>query len=478
MLKPTFSKISLAVLLASCSLAQANFAHANTQQNQIAIETNQALANETYTLGVNAYLWGSTLVRMEQISRQYTDLSQTQADTSYRGPLNQFGHARRLSSPADTDMPTANRDTLYSSAILDLSQEPLVLSVPDVTDRYFVINMFDMWHNLFQYVGTRETGSLAKQFLIVPPGWKDDGTTPRNLNIIESPTSKVWLWGRTQVFGEQDYAAANTIQDKYTLTPLSVYSGQAKKPVKFKSLPPRPGKTDDPLRFFVELGEYLKANPLPERQQALAGQFAKIGLTTDQGFDRSAVTTAMKKTLIKAIEDGQKIVSAQAANPGNLEMKDGWVYTFALDSFGDDNAMRSLIAHPYLGGQGPKEAIYPMAATDAKGVPLNGQNDYTMKFDGEPPVGSFWSVTVYDAKSKLLVDNEIDRYNINDLTDINKNKDGSFEIHFSSDKPKGSEAQNWLPTPDGPFYVLARLYIPSKEVLDMSWTVPGLKKTN
>ena len=101
-----------------------------------------------------------------------------------------------------------------------------------------------------------------------------------------------------------------------------------------------------------------------------------------------------------------------------------------------------------------------------------------MKFDGEPPVGSFWSVTVYDAKSKLLVDNEIDRYNINDLTDINKNKNGSFKIHFSSNKPKGKDAKNWLPTPNGPFYVLARLYTPSKEVLDMSWTVPGLNKVN
>ena len=179
MLKHTLSKITLAVILASCSLTPINFAHANTSQNQTAVEVHQALAKETYTLGVNAYLWGSTLVRMEQISRQYTDMSQPLADTSYRSPLNQFGHARRLSSPADKDMPTANRDTLYSSAILDLSQEPLVLSVPDVTDRYFVINMFDMWHNLFKYVGTRETGSLAKQFLIVPPGWKNDGTTPR-----------------------------------------------------------------------------------------------------------------------------------------------------------------------------------------------------------------------------------------------------------------------------------------------------------
>ncbi|CAM4211492.1 DUF1254 domain-containing protein [Vibrio agarivorans] len=434
----------------------------------------QALHSETYNLGLSAYLWGSTLVRMEQISRQYTDVSKPQADTSYRAPLNEFGHARRLSTPADTDMPTANRDTLYSSAVLDLSQEPFVLEVPEVSDRYYVINMFDMWHNLFQYVGTRETGSLEKQFLIVPPGWDADGDIPRELNIIEAPTSKVWLWGRTQVLDDNNYANAHAVQDEYTLTPLSEYiSG---KPTSTQpELSPRAGDANDPLRFYHELATYLSDNPLDERQKAMAGQFKKIGLTKD-GFDSDSLSDAAKAELVRAIRDGQQIVMAQQANPANLEMKDGWVYTFALDAFGDDNSMRSLIAHPYLGGQGPKEAIYPMAATDANGQPLNGEQDYTMTFDGEPPVGAFWSVTVYDAKTKMLVDNPIKRYNINNLSDLEKNRDGSFTLHLSHQAPKDAAMKdNWLPTPDGRFYVLTRLYIPGKEVLNMDWTVPGLQ---
>ncbi|MCE2572382.1 DUF1254 domain-containing protein [Motilimonas eburnea] len=471
MLKPSFKTISLAIAL-SCAFA-VPVSYADTQGISLN-PIQQALHDEAYNLGLSAYLWGSTLVRMEQISRQYTDVSESQADTSYRGPLNKFGHARRLSTPDDTDMPTANRDTLYSSAVLDISLEPIVLEVPAVTDRYYVINMFDMWHNLFQYVGTRETGSLAKQFLIVPPGWQPNQNIPRELSVIEAPTTKVWLWGRTQVMGEHDYVKAHGVQDQYKLTPLGEYiTGQPSKVE--PALSPRPGLASDPLRFYVELGAYLADNPVNERQKAMLGQFAKIGLT-EQGFDASKLSDATKKALVNALKEGRKIVMAQQANPANLEMKDGWVYTFALDTFGDDNAMRSLIAHPYLGGQGPKEAIYPMAAVDAKGNPLTGANDYVMTFDQEPPVGSFWSVTVYDSQSKMLVDNPIDRYSISNLSDLTKNADGSFSLHLSHQEPQNkTQINNWLPTPKGRFYVLTRLYIPGKEILNMDWTVPGLQ---
>ncbi|MGF1722036.1 DUF1254 domain-containing protein [Vibrio kyushuensis] len=474
MFKTRFKPLTLSLVIAlGASLSFPSFAAATPPVPQLS-PVEQALMNETHNLGVSAYLWGSTLVRMEQISRQYTDVSSPQADTSYRAPLNTFGHARRLSTPQDADMPTANRDTLYSSAVLDLSQGPIVLETPEVTDRYFVINMFDMWHNLFQYVGTRETGSLDKQFLIVQSGWKPTEELPRELTIIEAPTSKVWLWGRTQVFDEQDYSAAHTVQDQYTLTPLNEYQSGKSIKVKPQELSPRPGKASDPLRFFVELGEYLKQNPLNERQKAMVGQFKKIGLT-EKGFDPSVLNAAAKSELVRSIGNAKQIVMAQQANPANLEMKDGWVYTFALDAFGDDNAMRSLIAHPYLGGQGPKEAIYPMAAMDVNGQPLMGKNNYTMSFDKEPPVGAFWSVTVYDAKTKMLVDNPIARYNISNLSDLHKASDGSFQLHLSHQAPKDKvDESNWLPTPNGQFYVLTRLYIPTGEVLNMEWTVPGI----
>lgn len=430
------------------------------------------LDQESYLLATNAYLWGSTLVRMEQVARQYTDMSQAQNDTSYRAPLNHFGHARRLPTDQDTDMPTANRDTLYSSAIVDLSNEPIILSTPTVKDRYFVIDMFDMWHNLFKYVGTRATGETSQEIMIVPPYWQGD--VPKGIKVVEAPTTKVWLWGRTQVFDEKDYPTVHAIQDQYTLTPLSKYLSQDPAELISPVLPPQAGEVNDPLRFYEELGAYLKVNPIPKRQQALLGQFNKIGLSKN-GFDRSKLTLTMKLQLEKAVKDGQKIVAAQSSNPVTLKMKDGWYYSFVLDQFGDDNALRSLISHPYLGGQGAKEAMYPITYTDSKGKLLSGHSQYSMHFKTVPPVDSFWSITVYDAKTKMLIGNEIQRFNINDQTPIQKNKDGSFDLILSHQKPNNSkQLTNWLPISTGNFYAITRLYIPSQEILDMKWTVPPI----
>lgn len=467
------SLITSSLLLCSSSVYTLAYAADSSQApSPVAQQISQALNTETYTLGINAYLWGSTLVRLEQISRQYTDVSVPQSDTSYRAPLNQFGHARQLPSPKDTDMPTANQDTLYSSAILDLSQGPLVLSVPEVKDRYYVIDMFDMWHNLFKYVGTRATGSQAQQVLVVPPEWKKPTDLSYDLTIVQAPTTKVWLWGRTQILGEKDYPVVHAIQDAYKITPLSVYEGKAKK-VAIKPLSVRPGDDSDPLRFFVELGEYLKTNPVELRQQALLGQFAKIGLT-EQGFDRHLLSPAAQQALVKAIADGQQIVNAQVSNPATVITRDGWNYSFVLDQFGDDNALRSMIAHPYLGGQGAIEALYPLAYTDVNGQPLVGGKSYTMHFDKEPPVGAFWSVTVYDAKTKMLIDNSLGRYALSSTSPLHKNKDGSFDLYFSHTKPSKEKLSNWVALPEGGFYVITRLYNPSKPILDMTWTVPAI----
>lgn len=475
MLKKQITAAIVTSILMSSLCINAQELKSPTPTPLVQIQHKQAttwLDQESYLLATNAYLWGSTLVRMEQVARQYTDMSQPQSDTSYRAHLNHFGHARRLPTDQDTDMPTANRDTLYSSAIVDVADEPMILSTPTVKDRYFVIDMFDMWHNLFKYVGTRATGESSQTIIIVPSHWQGD--IPKGMTVVEAPTTKVWLWGRTQVFSEKDLGTVHAIQDQYTLTPLSKYLSQDTTALVSTPLSPRAGEANDPLRFYEELGAYLKDNPIPKRQQALLGQFNKIGLS-ENGFDRSKLTPAMKMQLEKAIIDGQQIVAAQSSNPVTLKMQDGWYYSFMLDQFGDDNALRSLISHPYLGGQGAKEAMYPIAYSDSKGKLLSGDTQYTMHFKSAPPVDSFWSVTVYDAKTKMLIGNQIHRFNINDQTPIQKNKDGSFDLMLSHQKPNNSKQRaNWLPTSKGNFYAITRLYIPSTEILDMKWTVPPI----
>ncbi|WP_412462595.1 DUF1254 domain-containing protein [Halobacteriovorax sp. RT-2-6] len=440
------------------------------------------LLKEAYSLGLNAYLWGSTLVRMENIARTYTDVVQKQSETSYRAPLNEFGHSRRLPGPTDTDMPTANQDTLYSSAILDLNQSAIVLSTPEVKDRYYVIDVFDMWHNLIKYVGTRQTGTSAQKYLIVPPNSKEMYQKQKGvegLTIIESPTSKVWLWGRTQILKSDDMEKelndVHKIQDQYKLTELDEYLGK-KNRVRIYPLSKRVGSDSDPLRFFEELGEYLKTNPVSEKEKALFGQFKKIGLTKE-GFKKEMLSQQVQDVLIQALNDGPQVVAAQIRNPANTKFINGWSYVFDLDNFGDDYALRSMVSHPYLGGQGAKEALYPLAEVDSKGNKLSGSKMYRIRFDREPKVGAFWSVTVYDSVSKMLIENDLKRYSLNNSNNLTKNSDGSFELYFSNQVPKDEKKKaNWLATPKGNFYVIMRLYIPSQEILDLKWKVPGIEQ--
>ncbi|MFG1482726.1 DUF1254 domain-containing protein [Halobacteriovorax sp. HFRX-2_2] len=439
------------------------------------------LLKEAYSLGLNAYLWGSTLVRMENIARTYTDVTQKQPETSYRAPLNEFGHSRRLPGPTDTDMPTANQDTLYSSAVLDLNQSPMVLSVPAIKDRYYVIDVFDMWHNLIKYVGTRATGTNAQKYLIVAPNTSEMYKNNKGLSgltIIESPTSKVWLWGRTQILKSDDMdkelAEVHKIQDNYKLTELDEYLGN-KKRVRIYPLEKRIGSDSDPLRFFQELGEYIKVNPVTDKEKALFGQFKKIGLTKD-GFKKEMLSQAVQDVLVQVLNDGPQVAAAQIRNPANTKFANGWSYVFGLDNFGDDYALRSMVSHPYLGGQGEKEALYPLAEVDIKGNKLTGSKMYRIRFKSEPKVGAFWSVTVYDSVSKMLIKNDLERYSLNNSSNLTKKSDGSFDLYLSNRMPMDEKQKaNWLATPKGNFYVIMRLYIPSKEILDSKWKVPGIE---
>ena len=88
-----------------------------------------------------------------------------------------------------------------------------------------------------------------------------------------------------------------------------------------------------------------------------------------------------------------------------------------------------------------------------------------------PPVNAFWSVTMYDGKTQLLVANPIDRYGINSpmLPDMKKNADGSLTIYIQKDSPGAAKQANWLPAPDGPIYMVMRLYWPKQAALDGSW---------
>ncbi len=421
-------------------------------------------------IGTLAYQWGYAMVRMEQAMRDYIDVPNPKPATSYRAPLNQIGWAKRLPTAADKDMPTANNDTYYMSAVVDLT-EPFILETPDTDDRYYVVNVFDMYHTLTEYIGKRNTGTQAQTIALVPPGWK--GNLPENVNkVVKVKTPKAWLWGRIHVLEGENLQKVHKLQDKFSLKTLSEYTGVSS-PGKSYNLPEMPKyPVTDTLRFYKYLAFAMSQNPILEEDKALVGQFERIGIK-DGKFDDSLLSQAQLKGLKEAAVEGP--VSILATMYSSSYTINGWNVALKLDNYGYDYAFRSLIAGPYLGGQGEKEAMYPIRFIDSDNQPVTGNNSYKIHFEQEPPVNSFWSLTLYDANNKLFYDNELNRYKFSrESKGLKMNKDGSFDIIIQNEKPENTN--NWLPAPKGGFYLILRMYEPHEEVINLEYELPQLVK--
>ncbi|MFT3750005.1 MAG: DUF1214 domain-containing protein [Agriterribacter sp.] len=425
---------------------------------------------DAYTLAVMAYTWGYPLVRMERVAREYIDMPPNKPATSYRAPLNQIGWATDLATPAAKDMPTANNDTYYMSAVVTLT-EPYVLTVPDTRDRYYVINVFNMYHDHEFNIGRRTTGTKAGKFVIIPPGWK--GKTPPAMKAIPVVTDKVWLWGRIHIEVDEDPKPVWALQKQFDLRPLS-QAGNVNYKAPAATLPQLPDIAGNELGFFVHLGYAMQQNTIKQMDDALVGQLERIGLTKAKGFDPSKLTTVQVDALKKALADAQIQVAAAVANTSTI--RNGWNWA-PLSGFGYNYPLRSVIAGPYLGGNISDEAMYPNRFTDADNKQLNGTGKYEMRFSKTPPVNAFWSLTIYNNDDKMLVDNPVNRYKISDKSPgFTVNADGSFTIYIQNEAPEGSKKANWLPAPKGDFNLFLRFYQPAKEILNETYPLPQVER--
>ena len=415
---------------------------------------------DAYSLGVMAYTWGYPLVRMERVMREYVEVESPRPATSYRAPLNQMGWATELATPAAKDMPTANNDTLYTSTVLNLDQ-PYILSVPDTHDRYYVIDVFNMWQELEHYVGRRTTGTKAGEYVLVPPGWK--GELPKGAKRLDVTTSKVWLWGRIQVKDGEDPKPVIALTGQFSIKPLN---GK----VAAKPLAPLPDIKGNDLGFFVQLAAALKDNPVRTEDQAMFGQFARIGLT-DKGFDPAKLNEATLRGLKRGMADAPLVIVSSVV--GSSQIRNGWNWVTGLDNFGYDYPLRAVVSGPYLGGQGEHEAMYPIRYTDSKSQPLTGATKYAVHFKSAPPVDAFWSLTIYNANDKMLIENSLNRFKFGANTPgLKKATDGSFTLQLQHEQP--SDTSNWVPIPAGGFYMMLRLYQPKDEALSGKWELPAV----
>jgi hypothetical protein len=396
-------------------------------------------------------------------------------------PINQFSNFLKYPTAAYRDVVRMNVDTLYSFAWLDLSKEPLVLSVPNTHDRYYLMPIVDGWTDVFASPGKRTTGTEAGDFAIVGPTWT--GTLPAGMKALKSPTNMAIIAGRTQANGSADYPAVNAIQKQYRLTPLSAFgkpytppAGVVDPQIDRKTPPVDQVNRMSAETFFNRLATLMASNPPAAADAPMLAKLARIGVVPGRTFDTSTLDPAITKGLNGSVQTAVATLGAGAKELGTPTS--GWrIPPMTLADFGTDYKLRGEIALVGIGANLAKDAVYPTAFVDGDTQTLTGVNRYVVHFDkgGLPPVNAFWSLTMYDAES-FLAANPINRYNIAGWMPLKYNPDGSLDVYIQHDSPGKQKESNWLPAPEGAFNVTLRMYWPKEPVLDGSWKPPAIEK--
>ncbi len=419
---------------------------------------------EAHAIGKEAVAYGFPLVEMVK-TRRKRNVGTEQPDS--RQP-NQLEHAREPRSPAHRDVVRPNCDTLYSGSWLDLSDGPVVLTVPETADRYWNFQIMDFHSHTVACPGIRTKGSKAYSCVITGPGWKGD--VPAGAERIDCPTSAAWLLGRFGFTDASDVPAAHALQNQCTLAPLHPGSVTRKQY-------DAPAASDDPLHFFTDLSRVLKENPPAEADAELMERLARLGIGPDRIFDPSSVDPVTKRGLERAYRDAMKAIDEGAMLRKNSV--NGWSSPSGdVLSFGGNHLLRAETARHMLAALPREEAMYFECTTDDRGEPLRGNRRYVLTFaDGqEPPVNGFWSVTMYDA-DHFLVDNPVNRYSIGDRTPgLQSNEDNPVDIAIHRVAQGDDPGPHVLPAPQTEFSLVLRLFIPQTQGLDGTWQPPVVKR--
>jgi hypothetical protein len=430
----------------------------------------------THAIAVAAYVYFYPLVTMDLTRRQLTNVATPEG---IHGPMNTFVSLTEFPPAEMKAVVRPNFDTLYSSAWLDLTAEPMIASAPDTAGRFYLLPMLDMWSDVFASPGWRTTGTQAGDFALVPPGW--NGSLPADVVRIDAPTPYVWVIGRTKTDGPADYDAVHRIQAGYRITPMSRWgmpwepvTGTVDPGIDMKTPPKVAVDTMPASKFFAYAAEILKLQPPHVTDQPILAQMKRIGIAPGKSFDLGKLGPAIRAGLESAPEDALKLMAWKI--PTLASVTNGWsMNTDTMGVYGNYYLKRAIIAQVGLGANLPEDAIYPLNLADETGKPLEGSNAYVLHFDSgaTPPVEAFWSITLYDDDG-FQVANTLNRFAISSWMPMTYNADGSLDLYIQNASPGPDKEANWLPSPKGNFNLTMRLYAPRSEALTGKWNPPAV----
>jgi hypothetical protein len=406
-----------------------------------------------------------------------------------KGEINRFSHSRQAMG-VETDFVSPNIDVLFSVAVCDLKNGPLVLNVPDFGKRYYVVQFLDPWTNNFAYLG-RRAGTPPGKYLIVDEHFT--GEAPAGMQLIRSPQPLFAMIVRIALDDEHNVAPLNALQDGLTVqqldpsknTPLTLAN----------TFPQGDPAVPEQLRFWENLRVNLAAFPPPAAEQEKLQRMAPLGLLDKQSPYVNA-DPQLTAALLKGMQAG--MAEIEIVSKGTAQTVNGWSqalhnFDYNLDYFeiGVRNEAqwkttreaaplkRAAAARMGLWGNPGYEAAFFVVWVDGAGQQLNGAHRYEWTLPANPPAKAFWSMTMYNVPKFYLVPNPIKRYGISSITPgLKYNADGSVTMYIQKDNPGPDKQSNWLPAPEGDFRPMLSLYEPGDAALDPAFSLPPIRRVD
>ena len=474
--KPALSMLALAVLLGLAGCQQGERTSQTTATESAPPEATApdgALTPDSAKdIAKEAYLYAYPMVD------NYLTIYQFAVDRGgdqYKGPFNQITNVARVFTPRDTTIVTANSDTPYSFLMMDLRREPIVVTLPRIQkDRYYSLHLVDLYTHNVDFIGTRKDGNDGGSFLIAGPDWA--GETPAGIKrVVRIPTQLMFSQFRTQLYDGKDLENVKKIQAGYVAKPLSSFLKTTPPPAPPEiEFPPISLETKQE-NFWSLTNFLLQFAPALEGEGALRERMARIGVKPGGPWPPQGLSPAIVAAIDEAKTEAKRELDQDITK-----------VTSSAGLFGTPQEMAGKYRERALGALGGiyglsmEEAYYASYTNDPSGQPYDtGKNNYTLTFkaDAMPPVDAFWSATMYDGKSRLMIDNPLDRYLINSpmLSSLKRGADGSLTLYVQHRSPGKDLESNWLPAPNGPMGMVMRLYLPKPEVIDGRWKAPALE---
>lgn len=400
-------------------------------------------------------------------------------------------------SPEDRLAPSANTDLLYVGMMYDLREEPLIILVPEIKDRYYAIQLTDLFSNVFGYIGTQATGTAAGTYMLVSDKWQ--GKVPAQVNKVFRASSVLGMaHGRVLFRDKEDLKQAIAVARNIVSLHLSDFLVSNPQVSVFKSSQPQNSGLDpiavansrglnvpdyceprsaSAKEFFRAVAFMMQFQTFDERNRHLIEKLSRLGVVPGKELD----TTLFKP--LEAIERGLKRAREEIMQTSQTfgASDRGWMFPpRSAGTYAQNNMTRSALAyiHPYMNTV--EEALYPTCRVDNYNVSLDGsRHAYVLEMhkDDLPPVKYFWSITLYDERTGFLYENEMERYSLGSLDkELKADPDGKVRIYVQNGRPSADKLSHWLPAPEGPFYLLLRLYGPKVAAVNGKWHPPVVQR--